>query len=81
MVLGYVWFFYARQNNINVTLGGNMAPKAENSDQNADGFNMARNFNNSIQTAKAIQWYICNNTDGNEYPEFNGQSFRLLTGL
>ena len=68
-----VWFYFARNNNVIISLAGNKVSLGENSTPSADGFNLARNFNKAIDTGRAIQWYICNNEDGHEYPEYNGQ--------
>lgn len=67
-----VWFYFARNNNVIISLAGNKLSVGENSEPSADGFNLARNYNKGIDTGRAIQWYICNNEDGHEYPEYNG---------
>ena len=66
-----VWFYYARQNNVIVSLGGNKAATSQNSEPTNNGIWMAHMFNKGVETANAIQWYILQNAS--TYPEFNGQ--------
>lgn len=74
---GYiVWFFFARDNSINITLSGNFAAQGENATQSADSGNLAKNYNKAIKTGQAIQWFICDNAD--VYPEYNGQALKLI---
>ncbi len=74
-----IWFYFARQNNVVISTGGNKAKKSENSDQNADGFLLGRNYNAAINTSRAIQWYIVKNIA--DYPEYRGQRLKFLIGL
>lgn len=74
-----IWFYYARQNNVVISTGGNKAKKSENSDQNADGFLLGRNYNAAINTSRAIQWYIVQNIA--TYPEYKGQRLKFMIGL
>lgn len=67
-----IWFYFARNNNVIISLAGNKLSVGENSEPSADGFNLVRNYNKAIDTGRAIQWYVCNNEDGHEYPEYNG---------
>lgn len=79
--MNIVWFFFARDNTVQITLGGNFANESENASQSTDTANLAKNYNKAIKTGRAIQWYICNNEDGHEYPEYNGQHLNLVNIL
>lgn len=79
MTKSVVWFFFARDNNITISLGGNKSHKSENSDPSADGLNLAKNYNKAIRTGHAIQWYICQNSS--TYPEYNGQALNYIIGI
>jgi hypothetical protein len=70
-LLNIVWFYFARNNQMLVTAGGNMSAASQNSTPNNDSFALVRMYNKSIDTGKAIQWSICENSA--TYPEFNGQ--------
>ena len=73
----YVWFFYARDNNITISVGGNFAGKSQNADQAADPANLAKNYNKAIRSARNIQFYICDNSA--TYPEYNGQPLEIMS--
>jgi hypothetical protein len=74
-----IWYYYARQNNVVITTAGNRTKKGENSDPSIDGMYLAKNYNLSINTGKAIQWYINQNIA--TYPEYNGQYLEYLIGI
>lgn len=74
-----LWFYYARQNNSITTTGGNRSQLSENSTPTNDGIWMAKNYNSAIETGRAIQWYICENST--DYPEFNGQRLHYYNGI
>ena len=74
-----IWFYFARQNNVRISLGGNKSSSSQNSTPNADGLYLARIYNESIDTGKAIQWYINQNSE--TYPEYNGQRLIYCIGL
>ena len=76
-----VWFYFARDNNITISLSGNKSAEGENSNPSADGLNLARNYNKGVESYFNIQWYICNNTDGHDYPEYNGQPLDYVIGI
>jgi hypothetical protein len=78
-VKNIIWYYYSRQNNVVITTAGNRTKKGENSDPSLDGMYLAKNFNASINTGKAIQWYISQNFA--TYPEYNGQKLDYLIGL
>lgn len=70
MILGYVYYFLVKEGNARVTLTGNKQVKGENSEANQNVGFMARRYNDSIATGKAIQWFICENST--VYPEYKG---------
>lgn len=74
-----VWFYFARVNNFAVTIAGNVSKLGENSDVATPGKTLAHLYNQSIDTGKAIQWYIEQNSS--TYPEFNGQELDYVTGI
>ena len=74
--MNIVWFFFARDNNIDIGLAGNSSAVMENSTQSADSGNLAKNYNKAIKTGQQIQWYICDNID--VYPEYNGQFMPIV---
>lgn len=76
---GIIWWYFARNNNVVATLAGNKTSLSENTEVNFDNGNLARNYNNAINTGKAIQWYIWDNSD--VYPEFNGKHLDYQIGL
>lgn len=77
MCVYIIWFFYARDNNIYISVGGNFASKSQNSDQASDPVNLAKNYNKGITTGKAIQVFIEENEA--DYPEYNGQVLNLMS--
>ena len=74
MIKVIIWFYFARNNNVDVQLTGNVSSLAENSESSTDGFNLVRNYNKGIRTGRAIQRFIRDNSA--TYPEYKGQ--RLL---
>ena len=74
-----IWFHYARVNNVLITTAGNTTKLGENSEPAITGNVLAHNFNKGIKTGKAIQWYICQNSD--DYPEYKGQYLDYVVGL
>lgn len=76
---GIIWYYYARNNPYIIATGGNKVNIDQNSDQMSDGLVLARIYNGSINTADAIQWYICDNYD--TYPEYKGKNLDYVIGL
>ena len=76
---GVIWFYFARNNPYIIATGGNKVNKDQNSDQLTDGLALARIYNDSVKSAKAIQFYICQNLA--TYPEYNGQKLDFVIGL
>ena len=79
MVKNVVWFYFARDNNVQIALTGNTSTLSENSNQNADGLNLGKNYNKAIDTGIAIQWYI--NQNSATYPEYKGQYLDYVVGI
>ena len=71
MIKQIIWFYYARNNGASVELTGNNIDLGENSDISTDNFSLVKNYNKGIDTAKSIQWFICDNLG--VYPVYNGQ--------
>lgn len=76
---GIIWYYYARNNPYIIATGGNKVNIDQNSEQLTDGLALARIYNGSVNTADAIQWYICENYD--TYPEYKGQDLDYVIGL
>ena len=74
-----VWFYYARDNNVNITIGGNKSTESQNSTPNADNGFLAKVWNDGIRTGQAIQYYI--NENMTDYPTYNGQHLEFIQGL
>jgi len=74
-----LYFYYARDNNVRVTLAGNVNQKGENSTPNSDNFNLTKTYNKGIEIAQTIQFYIGQKLD--VYPEYKGQKLRMAIGI
>lgn len=79
MIKGIIWFYYTRNNTQDTTLGGNKTSKSQNSDYARSKSFVVRIYNQSIDTAKSIQYYICDNSS--TYPEYNGQEFDYVLNI
>lgn len=77
-IKGIIWYYFARQNQITISTGGNKSSKSENAESTDNATIFARNYNASIRTGKAIQRYIRQNSS--TYPEYNGQDLDFLIG-
>lgn len=78
-IKGIIWWYFARANNVRISLAGNKSSTSQNSSPNADGLFLARIYNEAIETGKAIQWYISQNSS--TYPEYNGQRLEYNIGI
>lgn len=76
----YVWFFYARDNNMRVSIAGNKSKRGQNSDQNADPAMLTKVWNDAASTAQTIQYY-CKYVAPSDYSTFNGEFFEYSIGL
>lgn len=79
-VARYVWFFYARDNNMKVSIGGNKSKISQNSTPNADPAVLSKVWNDAAETARVIQYY-CKYVEPTDYPDFNGEFFESSIGL
>jgi hypothetical protein len=71
MLLGFVWFEYVRDLPFKQTTIGVRVNESENSrESGATEYNIYGNYNNSVDTFKAIQAYIKENKT--TYPTFKG---------
>jgi len=71
-----VWFYFARNNPVLITTGGNKISESENSSNSADGATLGRIYNKAVDTGLAIQWFI--EDKPTIYPEYNGQKLKYI---
>ena len=74
-----IWFHYARQNNVSISTSGNNVKLGENSEPNNSGRYLAHVYNQAIDTGKAIQWYI--NQNSGTYPEYKWSYLDYCIGV
>lgn len=60
-------------------VSGSSKPKTENSNTAVGMAYINSRYNDAVDTAKAIQWFICENSA--DYPDYNGQEFLYQTLL
>lgn len=77
MVKYHVYFRYIREQNIQKAITGNVENKHENAQAARSISFLIKAYNRAIETAKAIQWYICQNSA--DYPDYNGQELEFIT--
>ena len=76
MLTGLVYFEYVKNNNSIVGSSGNVSKEGENSKEaSAWKHDLFNRHNIAVETATAIQWYICDNMT--VYPEFKGVEILL----
>jgi hypothetical protein len=79
MMLGFVFFDYVRHQDKKNTISGMVQNESELANQ-IPSFNVVVNrYNLAAETAKNIQWYICENEP--TYPEYNGQFIDYTSGI
>lgn len=78
MLLGFIWYEYVSGTAHQHTNTGVVADVNEIS-LNADFSLAMRQYNKSVETYKAIQYYI--NKNIRDYPEFKGVNKRLMSSL
>lgn len=71
LILGIVYYEYTKDNVIKQTPIGSVKTKNENSEVTSNNQWLTNRYNESIESFKAIQYYINDNL--NDYPTFNGQ--------
>lgn len=76
MVKYDLYFKIVRDNNITVAITGNLKSEGENSSPEQSTAWLVRTYNRMIDTAQAIQWFICQNSA--DYPEYNGQEMEFI---
>ena len=74
-----IWYYYVRNNNLEVSLSGNNNSLSENSSNDVDPSVLTKNFNKAITTGEAIQYYI--NDNSSTFPDYNGQHLDRLIAL
>lgn len=77
MVKAYLYAKLATNNNINFNMAANVVKQGENSATTSSVMWIAKKYNQAIATAKAIQWYIRQNSA--DYPEENMQEIEYLS--
>lgn len=77
MVKAYLYMLFSRDNNVSLTITANVKKNGENSSTTSNSLFIVRKYNQAVDTAKAIQWYICQNSD--DYPEENRQEIEYLS--
>jgi hypothetical protein len=77
MVKAYLYSKLAQNNNISFNMAANVVKQGENSVTTNSAMWIAKKYNQAIATAKAIQWYICQNSA--DYPEENMQPIEYLS--
>lgn len=73
-LLGLVYWHFMTDKRVNVNpVSGTSSAKTENSiNRHIPEPQIYSRWNESVDTMKAIHWYICQNSS--DYPDFNGQS-------
>jgi len=79
MLMQFCYFHIIRDLGVKKGIGGVGKYVTEVSDSRYDGFNIIEALNEGIDNAKAIQWYICDNST--DYPTYNGQYFNYQSGI
>lgn len=77
MVKIYLYSKLAANNNISFNMAANVVKQGENSVTTSSAMWIAKKYNQAIATAKAIQWYIGQNSS--VYPEENMQEIEYLS--
>ena len=79
MLIQFCYFHIIRDLGEKKGIGGVGKYVTEVSESRYDGFNIIEALNEGIDNAKAIQWYICDNST--DYPTYNGQYFNYQSGI
>lgn len=69
MLCGFIYFLWLRDEKVQQTINGGAKLKGENSERSGDS-DLFQRYNESVDTYKAIQSYIMENSD--VYPTFKG---------
>lgn len=79
MMLGLIFFHYVSDQHEKNTVSGTVRNNSELASQ-IPSFNICVNrWNLATETAKNIQWYICENES--LFPEYNGQYIEYTSGI
>ena len=76
MLVMFIYFHYIRETQLTNTATGTTKNRPELAVMASYKNNIIKSFNEANNTAKAIQWFICKNSD--IYPNYNGQYFDNL---
>lgn len=79
MLLGMVYFHYVRDNDVKQTPSGTFKNTSELANSFTSFPQIVQRWNQSIDSWRNIQWYICDNP--NDYPEYNGQLIDYTSGI
>lgn len=73
MIKGFIYFEYLKDQINQVWVSGNVSPQGENS-TNISTLNQQiyTRYNDGVRIYRAIQWYICKNS--NDYLDYNGKN-------
>ena len=75
-----IYWEYLRDQPIKNNIAGNQINQQANSKQALPSeTNMYTNYNQSLESYWAIQWYILTNPDSYDYDEYNGQEKKYLS--
>ena len=79
MLLGLIFFQYVRDQDVKNTVSGTVRNQSELAVQIPAFNSVVLRWNQSIDTFRNIQWYICDNET--DYPTYNGQSIDYTSGI
>ena len=79
MLMQFCYFHIIRDLGVKKGIGGVGTYKNEVATTGYDGFNIVESYNEAVDNAYAVQWFICENDA--DYPTFNGQNFRYSSGI
>lgn len=76
MITAYIFFYWCAENKGVVDIASNTKKTAENSTTNYSNQFIISAFNKAVETAKAIQWYIGQNST--DYPTYKGKKIDYM---
>lgn len=76
MVIGFVYWEFMRNYPFKTGVNGKTLSRSENDvPMRFEDVNLDKYYNDSVDSARVIQWYIEQNSD--DYPDYNGQCFEI----
>jgi hypothetical protein len=79
MLKQFCYFHIIRDLGVKKGIGGVGKYQDEVASTGYNGFNIVEAYNEAIDNAYAVQWFICENDT--DYPTYNGQVFRYSSGI